>query len=349
MALPVDPNSSQAINPQRIAQLRNLTAQALEFVTQVYIPDLMLVASFYTEWADLGGGLGNYLAFGDFPTNTSGDPSALWLPRGVVLSKGIGSFLFPLDPDQIREYVAHSWYAYAAGDSAALHPSQGETQPTYTGPEPPFEFLDTDSKYSWLKAPRYNDLPMEVGPLARMVVAYASGHPRVRETIEQALNSLGVGQEALFSTLGRVLARGIETLLIVEQMESWIDELEANMTNGNLDVHNGTMWNPATWPAEATGWGSTEAPRGGLAHWVRIRNGTIENYQAVVPTTWNGSPRDAMGQRGAWEQALIGTPVADPQQPVEILRTIHSFDPCMACAVHVVDSRSREITQVEVT
>jgi hydrogenase large subunit len=179
-----------------------------------------------------------------------------------------------------------------------------------------------------------------------MAVAYAAGHSRVREAITQGLSHLAVGPQALFSTLGRVLARGVETLLIAEQMQNWIDELEANMDNGNLSTHNGTLWDPATWPAEATGWGSTEAPRGGLAHWVRIRNGRIETYQAVVPTTWNGSPRDALGQRGVWEEALIGTPVIDPEKPVEILRTVHSFDPCMACAVHIVDTQNREITQV---
>jgi len=348
VAIPVDPNGSEAINPQRIGQLRSLAADALDFVTNVYISDLLLVASFYKEWAQLGGGPGSYLSFGDFPLDTSGDTSALWLPRGVVLDSDIGSSPQVLDPDQIREYVTHSWYTYSAGDGVALHPRQGETQPNYTGPEPPFEFLNADGKYSWLKAPRYNGLPMEVGPLARMVVAYAAGHTRVREAIDQGLSALEVGPEALFSTLGRVLARGIETLLIAEQMGRWIDELETNMGIGNLAIHNGVLWDPATWPTEAEGWGSTEAPRGGLAHWVHIRNGRIENYQAVVPTTWNGSPRDAMGQRGAWEEALIGTPVADPERPVEILRTVHSFDPCMACAVHVVDSRSREVMRVQV-
>jgi [NiFe] hydrogenase large subunit/hydrogenase large subunit len=349
MSLPVDPNKADAVNPARITQLRNLAARAVQFVSQVYIPDLLLVGSFYGEWANLGAGPGNYLSYGDFPADTSGALSALWLPRGIVLNDNLGSPPQPLNPDRIREYVAHSWYAYSGGDSTGLHPRQGETQANYSGPEPPFEFLNTDGKYSWLKAPRYDDLPMEVGPLARMVVAYAAGHARVREAIDQALGSLGLGTQALFSTLGRVLARGIETLLIAEQMESWITELEANMSGGRLEIHNGTRWDPATWPSEAVGWGSTEAPRGGLGHWVRIRDGQIEHYQAVVPTTWNGSPRDAAGQRGPWEEALIGTPVADPDQPLEVLRTVHSFDPYMACAVHLVDRHSSERTRIEVT
>jgi Ni,Fe-hydrogenase I large subunit len=207
--------------------------------------------------------------------------------------------------------------------------------------------LDT-AKYSWLKAPRYDDAPMEVGPLARMAVAYAGGHTRVRQVIDSVLSQLNLGPEALFSTLGRVAARGVETLVIAEKMGDWITELESNMNNGNLAIHNGEKWDPSTWPAEAMGWGITEAPRGALGHWVRIQDGSISGYQCVVPTTWNGSPRDAAGQRGAWEEALIGTPVADPARPVEILRTVHSFDPCMACAVHVVDAQKREITRIRI-
>ena len=152
----------------------------------------------------------------------------------------------------------------------------------------------------------------------------------------------------LFSTLGRVAARGVETLVVAEMMEPWLNRLEANIQNGNLTIHSNTLWDPASWPAEAVGWGATEAPRGALGHWVRIQNGEIENYQMVVSTTWNGSPRDALGQRGAWEEALIGTPVADPENPVEILRTVHSFDPCMACSVHVVDGHTHEITRIQV-
>jgi hydrogenase large subunit len=348
MSIPVDPNSQHAINQQRIDVLRNLTRQALDFVTKVYIPDLLLVASFYKDWAGLGEGVGNYLAYGDFPNDTSGDPAALWLPQGIVLNKDLGNSPQPLDHNRIGEYVTRSWYTYSEGDHVAKHPWYGETEWTYTGPQPPFDFLDTHGKYSWLKAPRYDDVPMEVGPLARMVVAYAAGHSRVRELVGQVLNHLGVGPEALFSTLGRVAARGIETQVIAEKMQDWITELETNMNNGDLDIHNGALWDPGTWPDQSMGWGITEAPRGALGHWVRIENGTIASYQCVVPSTWNGSPRDALGQRGPWEEALIGTPVADPASPVEVLRTIHSFDPCMACAVHVLDADRREITRIRI-
>jgi [NiFe] hydrogenase large subunit/hydrogenase large subunit len=344
----VSPQGQHGINPGRITALRQLAAQALEFVEKVYLPDLLLIASYYGDWAALGGGVGNYLAFGDFPADTSGDPAALWLPQGIVLNNALGLPPQPLDHNLIGEYVTRSWYTYTGGDGQAKHPWDGETQWNYTGPQPPFDLLDTGGKYSWLKAPRYADVPMEVGPLARMAVAYAAGHTRVRELVDQVLAQLGAGPEALFSTLGRIAARGIETLVLAEKMQDWIDELEDNMNSGDRTVHNGALWDPSSWPAQAMGWGVTEAPRGALGHWVKIEDGTISNYQCVVPSTWNGSPRDALGQRGPWEEALIGTPVADPEKPVEVLRTIHSFDPCMACAVHIMDVDQREITRIQI-
>jgi hydrogenase large subunit len=348
VAIPADPNSENALNAHRIARLKGWAAQAREFVEQVHIPDLLAVASFYKDWASLGGGVGNFLAYGDFPQNATGSPESLWLPRGVIFDRNLGAPPESLNHRQVREYVTHSWYDYSDGDDVSRHPWEGETRPNYTGPEPPYEFLNTDGKYSWLKAPRYQDTPMEVGPLSRMLIAYAAGHERVREVVDLVLGELGVGPEALFSTLGRVAARGIETLVVAEQLDAWIDELAGNIGRGNLAIHNGERWDPSTWPVEAEGWGSTEAPRGALGHWVHIRDGKIANYQAVVPSTWNGSPRDARDQRGPYEASLIDTPVEDPERPVEVLRTVHSFDPCMACAVHVVDARGREVTRIKV-
>lgn len=347
MAIPVDPNSQAALNAERLSLLKKLFVQAKEFVEKVYIPDLLAVAPFYKEWAGIGEGLGNYLAYGDFPLDTSGDPRRLWLPQGIILKKDL-SRVYPLDHTKIAEYVTRSWYEYAEGDQKSKHPWDGQTNPKYTGPKPPYEFLESDKKYSWIKAPRYDDTPMEVGPLARMLVAYASGHARVKAVVDSVLKTLGVGPAALFSTLGRVAARGIETLVTAEQSLVWLDQLAANMKKGDLRIHNGEKWDPSTWPKEAKGWGFYEAPRGALGHWVRIKDGAIASYQCVVPSTWNGSPRDAKGQRGAYEAALIGTPVADPARPVEILRVVHSFDPCMACAVHVVDAKRKEITRVQV-
>ncbi len=208
--------------------------------------------------------------------------------------------------------------------------------------------METDKKYSWLKAPRYAGKPMQVGPLARMLVAYASGQPRVKELTDSVLARLEVGPSALFSTLGRTAARAIETQYLVEQMEGWLDELRDNMAGGDLRNADTSRWSRSSWPKEAQGWGFHEAPRGALGHWIRIKNGKIVNYQAVVPTTWNASPRDAQGQRGPYEAALIGTPVADPERPLEILRTIHSFDPCIACAVHVLDPEGKERVRVSV-
>lgn len=347
MALPLDPNSQQAINAHTIAALRNLFTQAKTFVEQVYIPDLLAVAGFYPEWASIGGGVGNYLSYGDFATTAQLDPEQLFLPRGIVFERNL-SEPQPVDMEKIREYVAHSYYDYSGGDEQGLHPYQGETSPHYTGPTPPYELLDTEGKYSWLKAPRYDDRPMEVGPLARMLVAYAHGHQRVQELVGTVLDTLKVGPEALFSTLGRTAARGIETLVIAEQLLGWLDKLAANMDRGELRIHNDEKWDPASWPEEAEGWGFHEAPRGALGHWVHIERGKIAGYQAVVPSTWNGGPRDAKGQRGPYEEALVGTPIAQPEKPLEILRTVHSFDPCMACAAHVVDVRGRELAKVRV-
>ncbi len=347
MAVPLDLNSQQAINDHALAELRGLFTKAKTFVEQVYIPDLLAVASFYPEWASLGAGVGNYMSYGDFPTTSHIDANELFLPRGVILNKDLGNPQ-PLDMQKIREYVAHSYYEYAGGNDQGLHPFEGETNPKYAGPTPPFEHLDTDGKYSWLKAPRYDEHPMEVGPLARMLVAYAKGHERVKALVGMVLGKLNVGPEALFSTLGRTAARGIETLVIAEQLLGWLDKLASNMESGDLRIHDHTKWDPSTWPDEAEGWGFHEAPRGALGHWVHIEKGKIAGYQAVVPSTWNGGPRDAKGQRGPYEEALVGTPIADPAKPLEILRTVHSFDPCMACAAHIVDVEGRKIAEVKV-
>jgi Ni,Fe-hydrogenase I large subunit len=182
---------------------------------------------------------------------------------------------------------------------------------------------------------------MEVGPLARFLVAYASGQADVKTLVDSTLAKLKAPPAALFSTLGRIAARALETLLLSDRLVGWIEELGKNISTGKLAIHNGQKWDPASWPQTARGFGFYEAPRGSLGHWVEIEKQAIKNYQAVVPSTWNAGPRDAHGQRGAYEAALLKTPVADPERPLELLRTIHSFDPCLACAVHVVDARGR--------
>jgi hydrogenase large subunit len=264
----------------------------------------------------------------------------------MILNRDL-SKVYPVDPENVTEYVAHSWYEYSEGSQIARHPYEGETNPKYTGPKPPYEFLEVDQKYSWLKAPRYQDKAMEVGPLARFLVAYASGQPEVRALVDSTLAALKAPPAALFSTLGRIAARALETQLLASRLVGWIEELGNNMSTGKLEIHNGKMWDPKSWPQTARGFGFFEAPRGSLGHWVEIEDEAIKNYQAVVPSTWNAGPRDAHGQRGAYEAALLKTPVADPERPLELLRTIHSFDPCLACAVHMVDARGRMLARAE--
>ena len=346
MAIPVDPDSQNALNADKIAHIGKLLKQARTFVEQVYIPDLLAIASFYKDWAAIGAGVGNYLSYGDFPMDNSGSASSLYFPSGIILAKDLANLL-PVDEKKISEYVTNSWYTHAAGDKKGLHPYDGETTPKYTGPQPPYEFLNTDEKYSWVKSPRYNEQPMEVGPLARILVAYVGGNPDVKGAVDFVLAKLGVGAGALFSTLGRTAARGIDCLVLAQKNEVWLQQLADNMGRGILETFNKEKWDPSTWPKEAQGYGFHEAPRGALGHWIRIKNGAIANYQAVVPSTWNAGPRDAMGQLGPYESALIGTPIADEMNPLEILRTIHSFDPCLACAVHVFDGKGTEIVRIK--
>jgi Ni,Fe-hydrogenase I large subunit len=341
MTTSLDPNEPQApLNPERFDFLLQVAKTAKTFVDQVLIPDVLAVASFYQDWFALGEGPGNYLSYGAFPQGSVKDTARSFLPRGFILNNDI-SKVYPVDPGKVAEYVTHSWYEYAEGDQVSKPPSEGETSPKYSGPKPPFEFLDVDKKYSWLKAPRYDDHVMEVGPLSRMLVAYASGHPEVKTMVDGVLAKFKAPPKALFSTLGRIAARALETQLLANHVVDWIEELRERMNSGDLRIHNGDKWDPSTWPATARGYGLFEAPRGSLGHWVEIENQVIKNYQCVVPTTWNAGPRDAKGQRGPYETALLKTPIADPERPLEVLRTVHSFDPCLACAVHVVDGRGR--------
>ncbi len=345
MATPVDPDKQASLNIHTIAAFKKMIAEAQQFVSQVYIPDLLAVASFYKDWAGYGGGVGNYMVFGEYPLDDEADPEKFIKP-GIIRNKDL-STVEAFDPSKITEEIKHSWYTYEGGENAKLHPSQGETNPNYTGPEPPFERLNTANGYSWLKSPRYDGVPMEVGPLARMLVNYAQGHEQVVGLVNHVLKTLDVGPEALFSTLGRVAARGIETQILVDKIGDFVDELAANMGNGELRIHDNSKWDPASWPKDSMGVGFHEAPRGSLSHWVHVKDEKIARYQCVVPSTWNAGPRDSDDTPGPYEAALLGTPVADPEQPIEILRTVHSFDPCMACGVHVVEPGGREVTRVK--
>jgi hydrogenase large subunit len=339
---------ANALNAERLAFVGTLLDQAQEFIEKVYLPDLLAVAGFYKDWASVGGGLTNYLAYGDLPSNGFRDPAHFKFPRGVLLGRDLGRVyeIDGKDAAQVQEFISHSWYEYSTGDADGRHPWAGETKLNFTGPQPPYEHLSVEGKYSWLKTPRWKGHPMEVGPLARMLVAYASGRGEVRELVDATLKTLDVPVSALFSTLGRTAARGLETKLVASWAKEFYHQLLANIKNGDSRMHNNERWDPSTWPSEAKGVGMSEAPRGALAHWIVIKNGKIENYQLVVPSTWNASPRDHQGQRSAYEASLIGTPVNNPDQPLEILRTIHSFDPCIACAVHLYDTKGRYIHQI---
>ena len=343
-------NEENALNNERLSMIKRLLEQAKTFVDQVYIPDLLAVASFYKDWGAIGGGLKNYMAYGDLPVNGIRDTSGFKFPRGIIMGRNLNEVLEVdgTDADQIQEFIAHSWYEYGEGDKTGKHPWDGETNFNFTGPRPPYEQLNVEGKYSWLKTPRWKGNPMEVGPLARMLVGYASGRDEFKEVIGYALSQLDVPVEALFSTLGRTAARGLETKLISGWALEFYDQLINNIRNGDTRTFNNEKWEPKMWPSEAKGVGLSEAPRGALAHWIRIKDGLIENYQMVVPSTWNASPRDPKGQRSAYEEALLGTPVADTEKPLEILRTIHSFDPCIACAVHLYDEKGTYVHQIQV-
>jgi Ni,Fe-hydrogenase I large subunit len=348
MACPINLNDTGTLNSEELSKISAAIDRAVEFVEQVYFPDLVAVAGFYKDWAAIGGGARNYLAYGEFPSVGAEEIDSLFLPRGVIVDRNLNE-VEPFDPDLVTEYVTHSWYSYSGGDDVALHPFEGETKPNYTGPQPPYDALNVDDKYTWMKAPRYRDMPMEVGPLARMLVAYASGHDGARELVTEVLGRLDAPPSALFSTLGRTAARGIETVLVARQLREWYNALIDNIKNGDLATFNPEKWDPDTWPAETRGFGYMEAPRGALGHWVRIKDKRIENYQLVVPSTWNCSPRDARGNKGPYELSLTDNhPLMDPERPIEILRTIHSFDPCMACGVHVLDPEGRELVAVTV-
>ncbi|RDH86228.1 MAG: hydrogenase 1 large subunit [endosymbiont of Escarpia spicata] len=351
-ASPIDLNSDSAINAKKLAQVQNVITQMQAFVDQVYVPDTLAIAGFYKDWGERGEGVGNFLSYGDLPGTTMDDPSSYFLPAGVILNRDI-STVHPLDmnnPDEIQEFVSHSWYDQDDGKDVPKHPYDGETNLNYTGPKPPYKHLNVEESYSWIKSPRWRGKPMEVGPLARVLILYAKGHEQTRELVNMTLKTLDLPVRALFSTLGRTAARTLETKIIADAMQGWQDQLIANIKAGDTKTFNEALWEPSTWPSRCQGVGFMEAPRGALGHWVVIENGKISNYQAVVPSTWNAGPRDAQGQPGAYEAALQDNhQVVDPKQPVEILRTIHSFDPCIACAVHLSDPETGEKIEVKVT
>jgi [NiFe] hydrogenase large subunit/hydrogenase large subunit len=321
-----------ALSREGLAEIRALIEHATSFIDGVFLPDALLIASHYPGWAAIGTGLGNFLSFGAFPEDDAVKPPLL-LPGGRVMD-GDASVAYEVDQSGVAETVAHAYYEAADGADDTLHqPWEERTVPRYAGPLPPIVTSEGSNKYSWLKAPRYFDDPMEVGPLARVLVAYASGVTDVRTVVDDVCARLGSTTRILSGTLGRTLARAIEAKVVVARLPAWLTALETNLA-GNLALVDISKWEPGSWPPQAQGWAVVESPRGAVGHWVTLRGHRVERYQVVDATTWNASPRDNRGRRGALEQALIGAPVADRNRPVEILRIIHAFDPCLACGVH---------------
>lgn len=318
-----------SLTPEAIGAFRKLLTEVSAFVNDYYIPDLLAVAGFYKDWGAIGG-TSNFHSGGDFG-RPDRDVKSMFFPQGVIYNRDLTK-VADFDPKKIMEHVKYSWYQ----GEEAKHPAQGVTDPAYTG-------MDVNQRYSWMKAPRYDNKPTEVGPLARVLVAYARGDKQFKGAVDGVLKHLGVGPEALFSTLGRTAARGVETTLLAAKTEEWLNQLEANVKKGDTTLN--VKWNM---PDKAMGVGFAEVPRGALSHWIEIEGKKIKNFQLVVPSTWNLGPRDGAGQLGPLEEALIGTPVADPKRPVEIIRTMHAFDPCIACGVHVIDSKTNEVYRFRV-
>jgi len=359
VASPIDLNSDSAINSKKLAQVQDLITLMRQFVSQVYVPDTIAIAGFYKDWGTRGEGLGNFLCYGDLPDGSINDVDSFLFPRGAILNRDL-SRIEPVDlhaDGEIEEFISHSWYDYSAGKDSGLHPYKGETALDYDdrgGPAPPYEQLNVKDGYSWLKSPRWKRHSVEVGPLARMLLLYASpgarAHEQAKTLVDYTLGQLQLPVDALFSTLGRTASRTLESQIVANAMQGWYDQLLKNIRADDTKTFNQTLWEPSSWPEKAQGAGIMEAPRGALGHWIVIENGKIANYQAVVPSTWNACPRDPLGVPGAYEAALAdNTQLQDAKQPIEILRTIHSFDPCIACAVHLSDPETGEAIKIKVT
>lgn len=362
MACPINMHDTGAqgtmVNEVTLNYMRDIAKRSLEIVENVYLPDIKAIAGFYPEWFKYGAGLSNknVLCYGEFPeiANDWSDAS-MQLPRGAIINGNLNEVhdVDLRDLNEIQEFVDHSWYRYPDAGKG-LHPWEGITEQAFelskgsVGDKTKFEWLGADGKYSWIKSPRWKGHMMEVGPLSRLVMGVAKNVPHIKEPAMALLEELNAPLEAVFSTLGRHAARALECRWAAQKMVQYVDDLTANIRAGDEYAANMEKWEPSTWPKEARGVGFCEAPRGALGHWCVIKDTRIANWQAIVPTTWNASPRSPSGELGAFEQSLIGTPVAVEDQPLEIIRTIHSFDPCLACATHLLSPKGEELCSVKV-
>jgi hydrogenase large subunit len=343
VASPINMDTTSALNMERLYYIKTIIDELGAFVKEVYVPDVCAVGAYYADWTRYGAGVTNYLSVPEMPMDTKG--TVFSLPGGYIEKADLKTFK-PIDNFNseffrlgVKESVKHAWYK----DDWARHPYDETTEPNYT------DFQD-NGKYSWVKAPSFNDKPAQVGPLANVLCMYAAGHAATKKYVELALNTVSqlagvkVGPQALHSTIGRHAARAVRAAVLYEELNIQWNALVNNIAKGDLRT-----FTPFTFPAgEIRGFGFHEAPRGTLSHWTVINNGQIKNYQAVVPSTWNAGPRNQNDALGPYEASLVGNPVADPAKPLEVLRTVHSFDPCLACAIHMVDAEGKPITRVKV-
>lgn len=369
------------INTARLAIVDRSINQARHMMNDYYLPDVLAIGHLYVKNGYVsGGGLAKerVLGFGMFPEEpfsgtSNGDFFSTLLVRcngvvenfagGVMQAKVYDFKMEDLnDPEGISESVEHAWYEYPGQENASLHPWEGVTKPHYTEPKEgtktEWKALNEQGKYSWLKTPKWRGKLCEVGPLARYIVLYTKAKQGllgqltwaekiIVDQIDAVTNVLGVPVEAwLPSTVGRTAARALEAQLQAELGKYFFDKLVANIKSGDTRVVNNDKWDPSTWPKEAKGVGLYEAPRGALSHWVVIKDGKIANYQAVVPTTWNACPRDDKAGQGAYEKSMMDTPVKIADKPLEIVKAIRSFDPCMACSTHLFNAKGEKIRVV---
>ena len=357
MACSIDPNSSESINQVQLDQVKTWIQETIEFVNDCYYPDVLAIAGVYKDYFNIGATHPNYLAVGLAGSMYGGDPAQARardthavIKPGVIFNndlKGMQAF----DPKKIEEHIASAWYSYPEGDDKGLHPSVGVTEVNYTGPTPPFKWLAgaEDGKYTWSKAPRYDGKPMQVGPQARLMVALAQGYEPTVKLVNQATKKLGITVEQINSTMGRTFARCAEAVVSADLLMEDYNSLVKCIQDGNTDVFDASKWEPSSWPEECQGYSLVEVARGNLSHWVTIKDGKVANYQQVVPTTWLAGGRDAKGQTGIYEESLQGSgehPLVNPKEPLEPLRTIHSYDPCMSCGVHILDPDGNLLTEV---
>ena len=353
MACAINLDAGLTINQNRLDQLQDLVQRAVAFVEQIYYPDTLAIAGFYPEWFRIGASNPNLMAVGEAGDLLSGAPAGTSSIQPGLLLDGDYRTVVPFDLNKIVEEIASAWYVYPASNSPGLHPWVGVTEGRYTGPKPPYQWLSSDQRYTWSKAPRYDGHAVAVGPNARVMLGYAQGVAEIKDPVDEALKRLKLAADPalLNSTLGRIFCRAVETVTTARRMRVVFERFVERIKAGETTTFNAAKWQPSSWPERCRGVGWLEAPRGTLSHWVVIEKGSIANYQAVVPSTWNSSGRDAKGQMGPYEYSLAHSkshPLMEPSKPLEVLRTIHSFDPCQSCAVQILDGATSRMLEVRV-